>query len=78
MNEPSEVLFSHGTPLHHAVCAGSLATVKALVEAGADPRAVDTAWQGTPLGWAEHFAASAAPSRLTAFTAIAAYLRALR
>jgi peptide-methionine (S)-S-oxide reductase len=48
-------LYSHGTPLHHAVCSGSLATVRALVEAGADTAKPDTAWNGTPLGWAEHY-----------------------
>ena len=50
-------LYSHGTPLHHAVCSGSLATVQALVEAGADPGKRDTVWNGTPLGWAEHYLA---------------------
>jgi hypothetical protein len=25
------------------------------VEAGADLNAKDTAWNGTPLGWAEHY-----------------------
>jgi peptide-methionine (S)-S-oxide reductase len=54
VNRPSKDLYSHGTPLHHAVCSGSLATVQALVEAGADPSTPDTAWNGTPLGWAEH------------------------
>src|SRR5262249_30179421 len=37
VNRPSADLYAHGTPLHHAVCSGSLATVQALVEAGADP-----------------------------------------
>jgi peptide-methionine (S)-S-oxide reductase len=55
VNRPSTDLYSHGTPLHHAVCSGSLATVRALVEAGADPGARDTAWSGTPLGWALHY-----------------------
>jgi peptide-methionine (S)-S-oxide reductase len=54
-SRPSDDLYSHGTPLHHAVCSGSLATVRALVEAGADTAKPDTAWQGTPLGWAEHY-----------------------
>jgi peptide-methionine (S)-S-oxide reductase len=57
VNRPSADLYSHGTPLHHAVCSGSLATVRALVEAGADPDKCDTAWDGTPLGWAEHYLA---------------------
>ena len=55
VNRPSADLYAHGTPLHHAVCSGSLATVAALVEAGADPTKPDTAWNGTPLGWAEHY-----------------------
>jgi len=54
INKPSKDLYAHGTPLHHAVCSGSLETVKVLVEAGADINAVDTAWNGTPLGWAEY------------------------
>jgi peptide-methionine (S)-S-oxide reductase len=56
-NRPSADLYAHGSPLHHAVCSGSLATVRALVEAGADPGKRDTAWNGTPLGWAEHYLA---------------------
>jgi peptide-methionine (S)-S-oxide reductase len=55
VNRPSADLHAHGTPLHHAVCSGSLATVRALVEAGADPGTRDTAWGGTPPGWAEHY-----------------------
>jgi peptide-methionine (S)-S-oxide reductase len=55
VNRPSENLYAHGTPLHHAVCSGSLATVQALVEAGANLGARDTAWNGTPLGWAEYY-----------------------
>jgi peptide-methionine (S)-S-oxide reductase len=55
VNRPSADLYAHGTPLHHAVCSGSLATVRALVEAGADPGRRDTAWDGTPLGWAVHY-----------------------
>ena len=57
VNSPSEDLYSHGTPLHHAVCSGSLDTVKVLVEAGANLGTKDTAWNGTPLGWAEHYLA---------------------
>src|SRR5262245_17645361 len=32
VDRPSADLYAHGTPLHHAVCSGSLATVRALVE----------------------------------------------
>ena len=45
---------SHGTALHHAVSSGSLDAVKVLVEAGADFNRRDTAYNATPLGWAEH------------------------
>lgn len=54
INTPSQHLYSHGTPLHHAACSGSVETVKVLVEAGADLNARDSAWDGTPLGWAEY------------------------
>jgi peptide-methionine (S)-S-oxide reductase len=54
-NRPSADLYAHASPLHHAVCSGSLATVQALVEAGADPGRRDSAWNGTPLGWAEYY-----------------------
>jgi ankyrin repeat protein len=55
VNRPSADLYAHGTPLHHAVYSGSPETVRALVEAGADSGKRDTAWNGTPLGWAEHY-----------------------
>lgn len=45
---------SHSTPLHQAVCAGHLETVKALVELGARTDIPDTIWHGNALGWAEH------------------------
>ncbi len=54
INKPSEHLYSHGTPLHHAVWSGSVETVKVLVEAGADVNTKDSLWDGTPLGWAEY------------------------
>jgi peptide-methionine (S)-S-oxide reductase len=55
INAPCPNLYSHGTPLHHAVCSGSLEAVQVLVEAGANVEAQDTAWHGTPLGWALHY-----------------------
>jgi len=54
INKPSEHLYSHGTPLHHAVWSGSVETVKVLVEAGANLNAKDSIYDGTPLGWAEY------------------------
>jgi hypothetical protein len=54
-NTPSQDLYAHGTPLHHAVCSGDLESVRALVEGGADLSRPDSAWHGTPLGWAEHY-----------------------
>ncbi len=54
VNASSEDLFSHGTPLHHAASSGSLKAVKELVEAGAALDARDTAFNGTPLDWAEY------------------------
>ena len=47
-------LHAHGTALHHAVDSRSLDAVRVLVEAGADRRARDRIYDGTPLGWAEY------------------------
>jgi ankyrin repeat protein len=55
LNAPSTELYSHATPLHHAVCSGSLDAVKVLVEAGADLRTRDRSEKATPLGWAEYY-----------------------
>jgi hypothetical protein len=68
-------LYSHATPLHHAVCSGSLEAVRTLVDAGAslDPR--DTAWNGTPLGWAEHYLGESARDERKQYGEIATYLR---
>jgi peptide-methionine (S)-S-oxide reductase len=77
VNRPSADLYAHGTPLHHAVCSGSLATVQALIEAGAEPGRRDTAWGGTPLGWAEHYLAERKDEdSQRRYGAIADYLRA--
>jgi peptide-methionine (S)-S-oxide reductase len=76
LNRPSENLYSHATALHHAVCSGSLDAVKVLVGAGADLNAKDTAWQGTPLDWAEHYIREAKGDDAgKAYPEIAAYLR---
>ena len=78
INAPSAGLYSHGTPLHHAVSSGSLAAVKMLVEAGAKTNATDTAWGATPLGWAEHYLSEGQGDRPDKqYAEIAAYLRRL-
>ena len=75
-NRPSAELYSHGTPLHHAVCSGSLETVKVLVKAGAKLEMKDKAWKGTPLGWAEHYVNEhAKDERAKTYAEIAEYLR---
>ena len=77
VNAPSGDLYSHGTPLHHAVCSGSLAAVQVLVEAGAGLATKDTAWDATPLGWAEYYLAGSGGKRDGKQDAeIVAYLRA--
>ncbi len=54
LSAPSKDLYSHATPLHHAVSSGSLDAVRVLVEAGAKLGAKDKVYRATPLGWAEH------------------------
>ena len=76
VNAPSGDLYAHGTPLHHAVCSGSLDAVRVLAEAGADLNIKDTAWGGTPLGWAEHYIGEGKPDASKQYVEIAAYLRA--
>jgi ankyrin repeat protein len=75
-NEPSADLYAHGTPLHHAVCSGSLDTVKVLVDGGADLERRDSAWNGTPRGWAEHYIQNSDAARRLRYSEIASYLRA--
>jgi peptide-methionine (S)-S-oxide reductase len=75
VNAPSADLYSHGTPLHHAVSSGFLEAVEALVEAGAELGSKDSAWGGTPLGWAEHYLGEGQGDRGKQYTEIAAYLR---
>ncbi|MCI2415952.1 ankyrin repeat domain-containing protein [Saccharopolyspora sp. K220] len=43
------------TPLHHAAAAGELATVRVLVEHGADPTAREPQFGAQPAGWAQYF-----------------------
>jgi ankyrin repeat protein len=77
LNAPSAQLYSHGTPVHHAVSSGSLEAVRVLVEAGANLHTKDSAWGGTPLGWAEHGVSEGQAGRSgNEFAEIASYLRA--
>ena len=66
---------SHATALHHAVYSGSLDAVKVLVEAGADLVKRDTAYDATPLGWAEHALQGQKEESEKQYREIAAYLR---
>lgn len=76
LNSPSEDLYSHATALHHAVCSGSLEAVRVLVDAGAELNTRDTAWNGTPLGWAEYYQGEHERNeRDKQYAEIAAYLR---
>ncbi len=76
VNETSRDLYSHGTPLHHAVCSGSRETVMVLVDAGAKVNTRDTAWKATPLGWAEYYVNEhERDERAKQYAEIAAYLR---
>jgi len=76
LNAPSRNLYSHATAVHHAVCSGSLETVRVLVEAGAELNGRDTAWGATPLGWAEYYQElHQDDGRRAPYDEIAAYLR---
>jgi peptide-methionine (S)-S-oxide reductase len=76
VNAPSDVLYSHGMPLHHAVCSASLDAVKVLVAAGANLAARDSVHHATPLGWAEYYLSQHARDQRTArYNDIAVYLR---
>jgi hypothetical protein len=66
---------SHGTALHHAVWSGSLDAVKILVEAGADLNRRDTAYDATPLGWAEYALQGQKEESEKQYREIATYLR---
>lgn len=76
VNAPSRNLYAHGTPLHHAVCSGSPEAVQVLAEAGAGINTRDTAWNGSPLGWANHYIEESAQDdeRRRRYEAIAEYL----
>ena len=64
------------SPLHHAVCSGSLDAVKVLVEAGARLSTRDKAEKATPLGWAEYYReTNGRGERAARYAEIATYLR---
>ncbi len=66
----------HATPLHNAVCSGSLEAIKMLVEAGAKVDAKDTAYQATPLIWAEYYVREGkSDNHAKDYAAIVSYLR---
>jgi ankyrin repeat protein len=73
-NAHNHGLHPDARPLHNAVCSGSLETVKALIEAGADPKSPDASYRATPLDWAEYFLKENRPAPKQD-AAIVAYLR---
>jgi hypothetical protein len=76
VNACSPDIYAHATPLHHAVCSGSLDAVKLLVEAGAELSTRDTAENATPLGWAEYYQSEKKrEDDVKRYAEIAAYLR---
>ena len=76
LDSPSANIYAHATPLHHAVCSGSLDAVKVLVEAGANLEIRDRAEQATPRGWADYYVGEASSEeRRQRYLQIAEYLR---
>ena len=77
IDKPARKLYAHATALHHAVSAGSLETVKVLVEAGASLTRKDTAWHATARGWAEYYVSeNENVEKREKYGEIAGYLRA--
>lgn len=66
-NAPNVGLHPDATALHNAVCSGSLAAVKKLVEAGASVDAKDGPYRATPLQWAEYFVRESGAGKLEYF-----------
>jgi hypothetical protein len=56
------------TALHEAAGAGEVDAVRMLIELGADPGSRDARFNGTPLGWAEHFGQQAMADYLRPLT----------
>jgi len=66
-NRPNMGLNPTATALHNAVCAGSLAAVQKLVEAGARIDGKDGSYKYTPLQWAEYFVAQGGADKIEYF-----------
>lgn len=64
---PNVGLNPNATALHNAVCSGSIAAVRKLVEAGASVRVKDGPYTATPLEWAEYFVAESGAGRIDYF-----------
>jgi peptide-methionine (S)-S-oxide reductase len=66
-NAPNVGLNPNATALHNAVCSGSLAAVRKLVEAGASVDAKDGPYRATPLVWAEYFVRESGANKVEYF-----------
>jgi len=77
VNALNTAVQTHAVPLHNAVSSGSLAAVTSLIDAGARPDIRDTAYQSTPLDWANWYAREAGGETAKEYGKIAAFLRAL-
>jgi len=76
VNAVSQDLYAHAAPLHHAVSSGAIAAVRVLIDAGARLDKKDSAYGGTPIDWAEHYAGEQKDSAGTArYTEILQFLR---
>ena len=66
-NAPNVGLNPNATALHNAVCSGSLAAVRRLVEAGASIDGRDGPYNATPLEWAEYFVRESGAQKIEYF-----------
>jgi ankyrin repeat protein len=64
---PNVGLNPNATALHNAVCSGSIAAVRKLVEAGASVHVKDGPYTATPLEWAEYFVRESGAGRIDDF-----------
>jgi ankyrin repeat protein len=87
-NAPNAGLHPGASALHNAVCSGSLAAVRKLVEAGARVHVKDGPYKATPLEWAEYFVRASGAATVESFqregsrpkhyAEIASYLRSMQ